>query len=65
MEKQARNTYYEARGSVRGACGHKHQSEKAAHACAQKDQRDCARLPGGNSYSDRVAQKVSDSIEGV
>ncbi len=44
-------TYFIAIGSVRGACGHKHQSEDAAEACIAADQRACARQGG---YSDRV-----------
>jgi hypothetical protein len=46
-------TRYRAAGSVRGSCGHAHLSVVAAYKCAQKDQRDCASLPGGNAYSDR------------
>jgi hypothetical protein len=45
-------TYFSAIGPVRGACGHKHQSEAAAEACIAADQRACARQGG---YSDRVA----------
>lgn len=45
-------TYFTSIGSVRGSCGHKHQSEAAAEACIAADQRACARQGG---YSDRVA----------
>lgn len=45
-------TYFTSIGSVRGSCGHKHQTEHAAEACIAADQRACARQGG---YSDRVA----------
>jgi hypothetical protein len=44
-------TYFIAVGPVRGACGHKHQSEAAAEACGAADQRACGKQGG---YSDRV-----------
>jgi len=44
---------YEARGSVRGACGHSHVTLRAAVACCEKDANGCASL-GGGAYSDRV-----------
>jgi len=49
---------YEARGSVRGGCGHAHQTIGAAQRCVERDQRDCAGLPGGNAYSDRSVVRV-------
>ena len=48
---------YEARGSVRGGCGHRHRTLSSALRCAQKDQSACHSLnPSGSltrSYSDR------------
>lgn len=49
---------YEARGPVRGSCGHAHRTEAAAAACAARDQRDCASIPGSKSYSDRRAVRI-------
>lgn len=49
---------YTTRGSVRGGCGHKHNTIAAAQRCCERDQRDCASLPGGKSYSDRVIRRV-------
>lgn len=46
-------TTYEARGAVRGNCGHAHRSEDAALACIERDRKRCAAL-GGGAYSDRV-----------
>jgi len=42
---------YKCVGSVRGSCGHSHQTIAAADKCIASDQRDCARAGG---YSDRV-----------
>lgn len=58
MSTREKAEAYEARGSVRGSCGHKHRTIGAAHACAEKDRRDCAGLPGGNAYSDREVCRV-------
>ena len=44
--------YYAAIGSVRGWCGHRHQTEATAGRCAAQDQRDVRRGHGGNAYSD-------------
>lgn len=52
------NTYWVAEGDVRGRCPHKHQTEAAAQACAERDQRACRALPGGGSYSDRIPVEV-------
>lgn len=43
---------YEARGSVRGSCGHVHRTIAGAFACCERDARSCASL-GGGAYSDR------------
>jgi hypothetical protein len=43
-------TTYTTEGSVRGNCGHAHQSVGAAERCRAKDQRSCA---GQGGYSDR------------
>jgi len=53
-------SYWVAEGDVRGRCPHKHQSEDAARACADRDQRDCRGLPGGKCYSDRRPVLVED-----
>jgi len=51
---------YTTWGSVRGCCGHRHRTLKAAKRCLEKDQRACANLPGGNAYSDRHI-RIADS----
>ena len=43
--------YYTNWGSVRGGCGHLHQSERTARACLAADRRDCKQAGG---YSDRL-----------
>lgn len=48
---------YEARGSVRGSCGHGHRTIKAAEECAMRDRLACAKL-GGGAYSDRIVCRV-------
>jgi hypothetical protein len=44
---------YEAKGAVRGGCGHRHRSIDGALRCAERDQRSCSKL-GGGAYSDRT-----------
>jgi hypothetical protein len=41
---------YTTNGSVRGQCGHLHETEGAAYCCRDRDQRVCAAQGG---YSDR------------
>lgn len=41
---------YTTHGSVRGCCGHVHQTMRTAEQCAARDQRGCASQRG---YSDR------------
>ncbi len=53
-------SYWVAEGDVRGRCPHKHQTEEAAQACAELDQKACRALPGGKSYSDRQAVLVEE-----
>ena len=43
---------YVCSGLVRGDCGHKHRSMRAAFACLQSDKKGCYSL-GGGAYSDR------------
>lgn len=50
-------TTYEARGHVRGPCGHRHRTLEAARACAERDRKACAAL-GGGAYSDRSVYEV-------
>lgn len=45
--------YWICKGSVRGTCGVKHKTEKASQKHCEKDDRDCKRGNGENSYSDR------------
>ena len=52
---------YEATGSVRGSCGHRHVSLRAACRCAASDQRACHRL-GGGAYSDRTVVCVDGDL---
>lgn len=52
--------YWVAEGDIRGRCPHKHQTEEAAQACAERDHRDCRGLPGGHSYSDRAPVLVEE-----
>lgn len=47
---------YEARGDVRGGCGHRHRSIETALRCADRDHRECSKL-GGGSYSDRGVRR--------
>lgn len=47
---------YTTRGHVRGTCGHKHRTIKAAQKCVQRDREGC-RAQGG--YSDRMVCAVS------
>ena len=43
--------YYTCYGPARGKCGNTHKTLKPAHACCERDQKDCKRARG---YSDRV-----------
>ena len=45
------DTTYTTRGSVRGCCGHAHESIETAAACLRGDHSGCASQGG---YSDRV-----------
>jgi hypothetical protein len=56
------STVYTTIGSVRGSCDHKHKSLATAWKCVRKDQRACAGLPGGNSYSDRQVKAVGRDL---
>jgi hypothetical protein len=56
------NTYYTTRGSVRGSCGHHHQSVATAQACLDRDEADCAGA-GTGCYSDRRIVAVDDDGE--
>ena len=49
---------YTTKGSVRGCCGHKHRSLKAAVQCLRSDQTGCARQGG---YSDRQITRTDGS----
>ena len=53
---------YEARGSVRGSCGHRHRTIAAAQACADRDQRGVRRCYPGTfptfAYSDRYVVRL-------
>jgi hypothetical protein len=53
---------YACAGNVRGNCGHKHRTIKAAHDCFQADYRDCERAGG---YSDRSKLRVYEDGEPV
>jgi len=46
------NPTYTCIGSVRGRCGHRHESLGEALDCLEADQHDCRQL-GGGAYSDR------------
>lgn len=46
---------YTTRGSVRGGCGHKHRTIKAAARCANEDQAECQKQGG---YSDRELRRT-------
>lgn len=63
---------FEARGSVRGACGHVHKTPTTAQKCADGDGRSVrrgypSRSPHGMAYSDRVVHVLSpgDGPEGL
>lgn len=61
-------TTFTTHGSVRGGCGHRHRTAKAAQDCCDRDQRACAgpdSLYGGSlsrGYSDRIVAVVIDGI---
>ena len=44
---------YICTGPVRGTCGRRHRTVRAAVICCQRDARACRRL-GGGAYSDRT-----------
>lgn len=50
---------YEARGAVRGACGHQHRDVHTAHACVRRDRRGCE---GQGGYSDRVVCAIGGEL---
>ena len=51
-------TYYITKGTVRGSCGHRHETIKAAYECMTKD-RDLYAQSGG--HSDRVIMAVDEN----
>ncbi len=51
---------YTTWGSVRGDCGHMHQTVEAAERCIAKDNRDC-NTQGG--YSDRGVRVIEERKE--
>lgn len=54
--------YWQAIGSVRGACAHRHRDPTTAARCAKRDQAACASL-GGGAYSDRIVVHVVNGRE--
>lgn len=46
---------YTTRGAVRGCCGHRHRSLRAAARCCYRDLLDCERQGG---YSDRMVERL-------
>lgn len=42
---------YTTEGAIRGTCGHRHKTLKAAWACITRDARDCRKARG---HTDRV-----------
>lgn len=48
---------YTTWGSVRGDCGHVHQTEASATVCLIKDQKGCLKNGG---YSDRRVRKIEN-----
>lgn len=52
-------TVYTTTGPVRGSCGHRHRTPKAARACLDADVRDCKRAGG---YSDRVLRAIEGGV---
>jgi hypothetical protein len=57
MDQTTTRIVYSTYGSVRGCCGHRHQSMGAAEKCLAHDQAGC-RSQGG--YSDRSIVLVGD-----
>lgn len=53
-------TYYTTYGPVRGHCGHKHRTARAANGCCNRDHYDCANAGG---YSDRRIVAFEDGME--
>lgn len=52
--------HYEAIGSVRGPCGHRHKCIRTAQDCVEYDQRGCASQGG---YSDRHVHLIEDGVD--
>jgi len=56
--------YYTTSGFVRGSCGHKHRTEKAAEACLARDQAGIRRAYPSTfpirAYSDRAVVAVHE-----
>jgi hypothetical protein len=51
--------YWTTEGNIRGSCGHKHRSHKAALDCLDRDRAGCASQGG---YSDRRVVAVGDPV---
>ncbi len=50
-------TYFTTKGKIRGSCGHRHETVKAAHECLMKDQ-NLYKQSGG--HSDRIVIAVDE-----
>lgn len=53
-------TRYTTWGPVRGCCGHRHRTIRAASACCDRDHRDVVRGHGETAYSDREVRVLRD-----
>jgi hypothetical protein len=51
-------SHYTTRGSVRGSCGHRHETPESAERCRSRDAADCRKAGG---YSDRGVLRVLDN----
>ena len=59
MTTATKTIRYTLTGSVRGNCGHKHETIMAAAKCSVQDQRGC-KSQGG--YSDRDLRVIEDGV---
>jgi len=55
------STHYITWGSVRGDCGHRHQTPATAQKCCDQDQKGC-KGHGTGHYSDRFIMAVEDGM---
>jgi hypothetical protein len=60
--KVEQNVWYEAEGSVRGACGHHHRTAGAAETCRLRDRAGATNRWGAYSDRDQVVRSDGASL---